>query len=267
MLPYRQTLLLLLDDLQNFLLLLPRQPVTAVHGARKRTKQLRALLRFRQNGRETADRQLKSISRQLAPLRENHVEQETLQNLLTSANRSQTPLNAADLLQHLSTVQTLVPSPDSRLLQKAIPELQELFGQLPRQISSQQVSERLQSSFDLAVRQFAKTRQDAAPETLHTWRKRIKRLWYQQRFAEKAFPADISSLTAQSDDLGKILGDIHDLDNLLLHFPKIQFADLHNTVALKRSHLVSEAFRQGEHLLITRKTEFFKNFLLQGTLS
>jgi hypothetical protein len=49
---------------------------------------------------------------------------------------------------------------------------------------------------------------------LHEWRKRAKDLWYHHRLLKDAWPGPVKAFADEADQLGKLLGDDHDLATL-----------------------------------------------------
>ncbi len=89
---------------------------------------------------------------------------------------------------------------------------------------------------------------DPGSEAVHTWRKKTKRLWYQLRFIFGDELEQTDHPLILSDLLGKILGEIHDLDVLMTLFPSQSNPGLYDFILKKREQLLKQAISQGEEL-------------------
>lgn len=197
---------------------------TAIHGARKEMKKLRAVLRliredlgedrFRRENRRYRD-----IGRLLGPSRDFEAKVETL-NALEEHFANQFPSAAT--------------RPWRRLLER---ERDQLFGagkgeaqsQIERaQIEVGQGGDAISGwsitacSWELVepglLRSYREGREAmgnalSAPSSgaVHEWRKRAKDLWYQLRILRNVWPELLEPTADQAHDLTKLLGDHHDL--------------------------------------------------------
>ncbi len=97
---------------------------------------------------------------------------------------------------------------------------------------------------------------DVSDERLHDWRKRVKDHWYHTRLLTSAWPAALEVRTALLEDLADLLGQDHDLSilqALLNEEPTLfgsasQHDELLTIVGQRRDHLQREAFRLGQRL-------------------
>ena len=93
-------------------------------------------------------------------------------------------------------------------------------------------------------------RQNSNMEDLHTWRKKTKRLWYQLRFRFGDLIDDLNHPLNLSDQLGQLLGEIHDSDVFELLLAARSNLNLHQLINSRRSELLLQAFDLGDRLYI-----------------
>jgi len=248
MLSYREPLLKLLDELHELLLLLPTEPELAVHGTRKRTKHLRAVLNLLPEPTPVARKSLRQLSCKLAPLREAQVDRETLQVLALD----HPVLRAALYLERLDQVHqhgiAVAQQAIGQILPSYFRSIQSQFGELPQALDRQTIAIGLERAYEKAASKFSTTLNNNTSKTIHGWRKKVKRLWYQGRFIWGDLPADPIHPVNQSNELGKLLGEIHDLDVCLTHFPAQSFPELPPIIIRERQALMSRAIPLGKAL-------------------
>jgi CHAD domain-containing protein len=101
---------------------------------------------------------------------------------------------------------------------------------------------------------FRAARADPTTEHLHDWRKRVKDLWYQLRLVEPAWPAPLGALAEEAHRLADLLGDDHDLDVFAAHVKPI--GALAERVCRRRATLQLAALRLGRVLYAERPKAF-----------
>ena len=202
----------------------------AIHGIRKRSKKLRALLRLMRAGmpkRQPAENAvLRGLAQSLAHRRDAAVRQATFDAI---AGAEDTPASRA-LRAHLVAETTLPPPrPDADAALDSAPDMARLhaaFQSLALRIEGWQVqgqdrrvlAEGLAETRLRARAAMRAARDRRSDEALHDWRKRAKDVWYQTRLLHPVWPDLMRSLTAEADQLGKALGRHHDLADLARHF-------------------------------------------------
>ncbi|MFC3607888.1 CHAD domain-containing protein [Stutzerimonas tarimensis] len=104
--------------------------------------------------------------------------------------------------------------------------------------------------------------QNPSDELLHDWRKRVKDHWYQTRLLREAWPRLFKARQKSLETLADCLGDDHDLAMLQLLMKEqaelfgaqVTFDELAAVVAQRRAELQSRAWREG-HLLYAEKPD------------
>jgi len=122
----------------------------------------------------------------------------------------------------------------------------------------------VKQTYRRARRGFANAAQDPKPESLHEWRKQTKYLYYQLQLLRPLRPDALDLSIAQSDRLGELLGDDHDLVVLAqvltddpTHFGDESLVELLSTlIEHRRQQLEQEAGLLGQHLFQETPKEF-----------
>ena len=213
---------------------------TAVHEARKDLKKLRSLVRLLRPGlpRKTYRREadaLREVSRGLGARREADALVETVDALRDPA-AGRVPATAMDALREAFADRTspssagdsagaAVPSagsgddfgaPDLSAAVTALRAVRERVADGALAVDGRSaLAAGLARSYDRAHEAFAGTAGEPTAEDLHEWRKRVKDLWYQQRLLAPAWPAVLKAAANEARDASKLLGDDHDLAELL----------------------------------------------------
>jgi CHAD domain-containing protein len=98
----------------------------------------------------------------------------------------------------------------------------------------------------------AAVEKDRSVDRLHSWRKRVKDLWYHQRLLRDMWPAPMEALADESHRLSDLLGDDHDLAMLRARLAE-SAATVHTEAILalideRRTELQEEALRLGRRI-------------------
>lgn len=205
---------LLYVELGGFFQNLEDNPIPSVHGIRKRTKYMRALLKIDREPAQQSIVILKNISRILSPYRDAQVMVDTFQKFSTSKIHKNDPVVEEFLLNNPFRED---PEPDMFEMHT----LNDLMAQLAIEINSLQpkvdetiFEEWLQATIGSATRRYKRSLSSNDKETIHSWRKKIKQAWYLQRFKHGEEISDPNHVISQYDQVGKLLGVVHDLDML-----------------------------------------------------
>ena len=194
----------------------------AVHGARKRCKEVRALARlvrpaigtrfdrFNDTVREAADT--------LAPIRDAHAVLATFDDL-TSARGTGDEFatvrsgHAATAADQTATVVGGDPRIETacRMLSDARKQVKK--WDVPDDFATARAG--IEETYRRGRSGLRRASKRATDERMHDWRKAVKNLWYQVRLLERAAPSVLEPLVAQLDDLAEALGDDHDLAVLI----------------------------------------------------
>jgi len=244
----------LLDETQKHIEAINNQPALAIHEIRKNTKFMRALIRL--DAPSPLAQTLKMISRTIAPYRDAQVNMATYTTLTSIPNSHQYPqlfdsLTANPLFSN--------PQPDIRTVEKLIASMIELRDELlgfTFEPDSTTIHSVLKKSFKRGAKYMKLAQIDPTSENLHSWRKKTKRLWYQLRFLDNEANQAPAHPKSQCDRLGKMLGEIHDLDVFALLLNRGEHSNLLETVENRRSSLVDDSFESGDILYIAGRRNF-----------
>ncbi|WP_028240091.1 CHAD domain-containing protein [Stutzerimonas azotifigens] len=238
----------------------------AVHQARKRFKELRALLRLVRDplGKRFApqNRRLRDAGRALADLRDVIALVEGWDALAASdPERFGTPGLKA-VRDRLAARQ---PADDEaggsgeaieRVLAEVAEAGREVAAWALRRDGFGLYAAGVERSYRQGRKALAVVRRDPSDEHLHEWRKRVKDQWYQTRLLQAAWPRLFKARIGMLEQLSDWLGDDHDLAMLqaLMRDEPELFGDedtrggLAPLIAERRQHLQGRALRLGRRL-------------------
>lgn len=215
---------LLYVDLGSFFQTLEDSPIPSVHGIRKRTKYMRALLKIDREPAQQSIVILKNISRILSPYRDAQVIVDTFRKFSTSKIHKNDPVVEEFLLNNPFYED---PEPDMfemHTLNDLMAQLAIEINSLKPEVDQAKFEEWLNATIASATRRYKRVLSSNDKETVHSWRKKTKQAWYLQRFKHGEEVSDPNHLISQYDQVGKRLGEVHDLDMLrefiLSHFKK-----------------------------------------------
>lgn len=201
-----------------------------VHGARKASKRVRALLRVIRAALpgprfRAANYGLRDAARGLAAAR--------------------------DAAVALATFDELVPLPDAALA--AVRD-----GLAGEGLTWDVLADGLEASYRqgrLAMRAAFSAPED---EAFHDWRKRAKDLWYQVQLVRDACEPVLGGLEELLDELGERLGDDHDLAVLAAQPAAAGQGELAASIARRRERLRREAWDLGRKIYAERPRAFVR---------
>lgn len=172
----------------------------AVHLVRRHTKEVRALLRLldaRPTGvTRRVDREVRAAARALGPVRDSHVMAAWNERLGREA-----PVGAIEAANTLDAI-----CDATRSLRRA----RARCGQLPTDAA--RPDDGLRRTYRACRRAHRRALADPSPASMHAWRIRNKRLWYQVRALSAASPIVLGPYAELLDTVGELLGEVHDLD-------------------------------------------------------
>jgi CHAD domain-containing protein len=199
-----------------------KQPMKRVHDARKRFKEIRAALRLARTGlgKRFADENewFRAAGHSLAAVRDADAHVAMLEKLHDHAGDDPTHDAIARAAEILTAERDRLEGDalDAHLVRLAN-ELA-VHPRLSRWDFGSQRFDTIGEGLELsartarrAFRQAAKSRNEA---DFHTWRRRVKDVWYQLRFLEPVNPDPVRERTAKLKELSRLLGDYHDLTTL-----------------------------------------------------
>jgi CHAD domain-containing protein len=194
------------------------EAAAAVHATRKDIKKLRALLRlirekigqeiFREeNGR------LREVARGFAAPRDARVQLQLVENLRAQAGAASTAFaETTTALQAQIAERTDSFGPQRRSAKATLQWIGDRLEGWPLEdLKIEDLCCALQFSYERGRKCFRAARTQATAHNLHTWRKRVKDIWYQARLLQSLKPVVISEITKNARTLGQQLGDLHDL--------------------------------------------------------
>ncbi len=240
-------------------------PVDAVHSARKAIKKERSLLRLARGAMSPQQRRhenhaLRQAARGLSGVRDADVMIETVSDL-SKRFAGQLPESAfGEVAGQLERSRDTPPgqTADSALHTRAVQEL----SAVRRRIDDWQLTDSgwsaiesgLMRSYRQGRKAFARAQRAPSLENLHTWRKRVKDLWYQERLLAPVCGPAVRGHAKEAHQLADLLGDDHDLGVLRQMLTRNQDSpavDLDAIVALidhRRAELQTEAVHIGERI-------------------
>ncbi len=190
----------------------------AVHATRKHIKRTRALLRLvrRELGPEIfkgENQRLRDVARGFSGSRDARVQLQVLEKLREYAEQDKSAFQRT-----------------SAALKTEITDVAETFGDQQKQAATalQQICDRLEGwplenlgvenlcsavkrSYRRGRKSFQCAGADPIAENFHTWRKRVKDLWYQAQIVQKLNETVLCEIAQSAKTLGRQLGDLHDL--------------------------------------------------------
>lgn len=248
-------------------------PVGAVHSARKAVKKERSLLRLARGAtppkqRRYENRALRDAARGLSGMRDADVMIEKMAKL-SDRFAGQLPERAfeaiAEQLERDRDAERDRPSSSTRAT-RAVDELAAVRRRIDDWQLTQSGWSAIESGLLRAFRDgrdaFARARRERSLDTWHTWRKRVKDLWYQERLLAAACGPAISGHAKDAHRLADLLGDDHDLGVLRQTVTRDHRAapvDLDAVIALidhRREELQTEAIHVGERVYAEKPKAF-----------
>ena len=200
-----------------------RDPVTAVHEARKHLKKTRALLRLVRpalgKGAYRAENDaLRDVGLALSDTRDADVRVETARKLSEHA-AGRLPADVFDALRDALAAEAAAGGTKGRAYAARLaPAIAQLRAAELRVESWPLDDASWETVLAGVTRAYARGRTAFAvacatpePELLHAWRKRAKDLWYHQRLLTPAWPELLAAQAEEAHRLSELLGDDHDL--------------------------------------------------------
>ena len=194
------------------------EEATAVHETRKHIKKIRAVLRLVRNEigdgiyREEDDR-LRAIARALSAARDARVQLQVLEKLSVCPGQESTPFPKTATALH----QEIATASETFGMQRGAAEttLQGIGDRLEgwplEKLGIDDLCAALRRSYRRGRKGFLGVNSDPIPENFHTWRKRVKDLWYQTLILQDLNPEVMREIAEAARTLGRQLGDLHDL--------------------------------------------------------
>jgi len=206
-----------------------RERGVTVHEVRKHLKKLRAAMRLAipevgKNRHTREDRCVRKIGRLVSDLRDAQVRLQTLIQLRDEAAKGSDHSPFAHIEELLSLERESFSAAFAGWQKQAIPQLERVEARLLKWplegLTWKQVCGAVAKIYKRGQRGLAKTITDPDPEKFHSWRKRVKDLWYQLRILQPLNRAVLAEMAHDADVLGELLGDEHDLNFLWARLEK-----------------------------------------------
>ncbi len=249
-----------------------RQRGVTVHEVRKHLKKLRAAMRLAapvvgkdRHARE--NRAVREIGRLISDLRDAHVRLQTVIQL-----REENRFPRIEALLSLERESFSAAFADWQ--QQAIPRLQSVRARLLKwplaRLNWKQICAAVEKTYKRGQRRLAKTIKDPTPENFHSWRKRVKDLWYQLRILQPLNRVVLTEMAHEAEILGELLGREHDLHFLWTRLEKEtgdkalrdELAQLGKLVRKRSKRLRSDALELGRRFYAEPAKAFGKRISL-----
>ncbi|EWC42740.1 CHAD domain-containing protein [Stutzerimonas stutzeri] len=245
----------------------PAERAQGVHEARKRFKELRALLRLLREPlgtRFTLDnRRLRDMGRRLAESRDAAAMLESWDALA----RTDQALFGSESLQQVRGRLQQRAAPDGEVHAGFEAEIVQVLDELRTLTQDLQqwklpgkgfglLAGGLRRTYTDGVRDLARAQEDGSDELLHEWRKRVKDHWYHCLLLSPCWPDALESRAEQLKQVADALGDDHDLAMMLQlmqrepdMFGALQIREgLQRCIEQRRGQLQQRALRHGRRL-------------------
>jgi CHAD domain-containing protein len=248
----------------------------AVHEARKSLKKARAVLRLVRPviGAKTYRQEnicFRDAARPLTEVRDARILLETLDKLVSHFNEHIAGRSFADVREALQV--------HLRAVRKRVLDEQNAFAVVAQTLRQARdrvkgwinvpnkrwaVGEGLKDTYSRARDAFAEAEADPTDEKLHEWRKQTKHVFYQLEILRPLWPERMEELSKETDRMGELLGDDHDLAVLrrtLTHEPQ-NFGDegdremLLALIDRRRAELEQEVMLLGGRFFLDRPRDF-----------
>lgn len=213
---------------------------TRVHEARKRFKEIRAILRLGRYGLAgdfaTLNLAFRDAARALAPARE----ADALAGMVKALRRAtRDPLERRALTRVARVLGDARPPVDIHP-----PALPAITFNAP---GAQWIERGLRKTYRDGRRAFREARAQRTPTAIHEWRKRVKDLWYDMQIVAPA-----STRVEALRELSRLLGDHHDVFELASHvagnrrlFGKVTVKRIAAVAARRLAEIEHAAFDKG----------------------
>lgn len=200
----------------------PSERAEGVHQARKRFKELRALLRL---VREPLGARFKIDNRRLRDLGRCLAESRDAAAMLESWDalaRADQPLFASDPFRQIRLQLQQRAAPEGEVHTGFETDLAQVLGELRALTQDVQhwklpgkgfglLAGGLRRTYAEGVRDLARAQKQGTDELLHEWRKRVKDHWYHCQLLSSCWPEALESRAEQLKQVADALGDDHDL--------------------------------------------------------
>lgn len=237
-----------------------RPPPTSIHAARKSVKKLRGLIRLVRpafSAYDTENAALRAAGMAIGTLRNAAVMLAVFDSLKDSGEpdaETMASLRALFVQRHLHTEDPAALAHSLMTFAEAMREVQTRAAKWQVKghgfAALQDGLERTFSAAQKAMRPVIHSPSDPAPDLIHVLRKRVKDHWYQCRLLSPIWPEMMDPRCTAADTLGVLLGDHHDLSELIRLLPQgPASAPLIATAIARQRTLLTQALPLSQRLL------------------
>ncbi|UVO19233.1 CHAD domain-containing protein [Stutzerimonas stutzeri] len=257
----------------------PAERAEGIHQARKRFKELRALLRLVREplGRRfgTDNRRLRDMGRRLAESRDATAMLESW-DALARRNRR---LFGSEALRQVRVRLQQRAAPDGEVHAGVEEEVAQVLSELRALIADVRqwqlagkgfalLADGLKRTYADGVRDLARAEKAGSDELLHEWRKRVKDHWYHCQLLSPCWPEAMERRCEQLKRVADALGDDHDLavmQQLMQHEPELfgeaqTHEQLRRCIERRRAQLQQLARRLGHRLFAEKPKALVTRF-------
>ncbi len=237
----------------------PKDPVKAVHEARKDLKKVRSLLRLgRPKGRRTYNGAFRDIAAALAGARDADVMVATVADLrerYAGQLPARTFTTVGRRFARDAAATEIDPAVAVALAAQRDAVAEWRFGDVD-------LAEGIARAYGRGRDEFRVVRKKPTVDGLHEWRKRVKDLWYHASLLEDAWRKPLGALGDEAHTLSDFLGDDHDLGVLGERFalqvwpPSVDEAAFLELCERRRLELEADAFALGAKLYAEKPDAF-----------
>jgi CHAD domain-containing protein len=250
---------------------------TSVHEARKSIKKIRAAIRLMRDelgsSYKTDNRLLRDVGRSLSDLRDASVLVSSLDTLGARTQSSQTKACLKKLAAEfrMRQQQTVHDKHSFATVEAAARQLESFTPRVDAWPWRKKGFAALQGGCKRTLKRtreaFNVVQQDATPQHLHDWRKRVKDHWYVTRLLCGVWPDVTTSFERTLNDLETKLGDHHNLQVLAERIGALDDPDFDvasktavlRLVANEQNRLSQEAIKIGERVYAATADEEFRS--------
>ncbi len=240
---------------------------STVHDVRRTVKKLRALLRLIRDviGDEVhaaEDERLGAAARSIGGVRDAQMRLKTVEQLgrRFSGRRSAFVSTREILKAELARLASADTGSIRETSEKLETAKAQAGGWFPADIKWRQIRSGLRAIYKEGCQTFRKADASRAPEPVHEWRKRVKTLYYQFQLLENLASRSVKKLIRETEILGELLGEIHDLDILRAALVDQTISEerdaLLSLIDLRRSKLLRAAIALGRELHAEKAKDF-----------
>jgi CHAD domain-containing protein len=250
-----------------------KDPVEAVHSARKAVKKERALLRLMRGvipseQRHHENAALREAARGLSDAREREVVVQTIDQLAGRFSGQLPARTFATVRERLAVARDahragLVSSTRGAQAVQDLGAVRVRFDDMKLKVGGwSALDQGLVRTYRRGRNALVLARGDRSPETMHAWRKRVKDLWYHLRVLTPVCGPSVRGQAKEADRLAELLGDDHDLAVLKVAVEDIgdelplDLVALFGLIDHRREQLQSEAIPIGERLYAEKPKAF-----------